>query len=761
MKYFRHISAFIWLSIVAKGVCYSQFKLEKPVVITKEQGLPINAISSIKKGDDGFVWMATARGLCRFDGSQVKVFGEGNELRYSLFDHIVESVQPAGNLIWAGTHQGLSVLNTNDNTFRHYQLENEGKSDSLKRRYDQAINTLYKDSKNNIWIGTRDRGVCVYDKTKDDFRFFRIPANKYPPLIPSLGSPNAILNIIESRTNDSIVWAGTPSGLMEINGITGSVVLFRFAHKIKNYQVALNAFRRLYHHDDGLLYVGSWGAGVNVFNPITRSFTPLKVKNPVAKEFLTSVISNISRKSDHEIWITTARGLLVYDTRINDINWYKMNDAANYKSYAISFIDEANRIWSVDINGLRYFDPAMQQFSQHSFKHLNGNLTGLAFYVIPDERGNNITVCPRFADGFFRLNRNTNEWTRKNFPGNETFLNETDVIRGFVRLRSGDFVISSDKGLFIYNERQDKITNLERLLPFAAPTRRGEILLDGSDNLWICDDVQGLIKWRPGTNTYRFYKKELVWTERSLDSGIIESLYRDSKGNIWFQRASGVGVYLSDKDSILNFTATNQLSINSFAEDRNGRIWASGKEGWMGYGMVNDPYKGIDHKFNLREKGITFSFLHLAADKNGEIWGYTPKELIKINSDNLSFTSYSLQYGLNDTEFFHFSFLPSGEMVLGGRTEISIADPAELKRNTEIPAPYIDELHVANHQSDFIANGSPLRLTYKQNFFSIRYSAKAYTMPKDVRFRYRLKGFEDWTEITGLRFANYTNVPGG
>ena len=172
------------------------------------------------------------------------------------------------------------------------------------------------------------------------------------------------------------------------------------------------------------------------------------------------------------------------------------------------------------------------------------------------------------------------------------------MIRGFVRLRSGDFVISSDKGLFIYNERQDKITNLERLLPFAAPTRRGEILLDGSDNLWICDDVQGLIKWRPGTNTYRFYKKELVWTERSLDSGIIESLYRDSKGNIWFQRASGVGVYLSDKDSILNFTATNQLSINSFAEDRNGRIWASGKEGWMGYGMVNDPYKGIDHKFN-------------------------------------------------------------------------------------------------------------------------------------------------------------------
>ena len=58
-------------------------------------------------------------------------------------------------------------------------------------------------------------------------------------------------------------------------------------------------------------------------------------------------------------------------------------------------------------------------------------------------------------------------------------------------------------------------------------------------------------------------------------------------------------------------------------------------------------------------------------------------------------------------------------------------------------------------------NDSSLRLDHKQNFFSIRFSAKAFTMPKDVRFRYRLKEFDDWTEMTGRRFANYTNVPGG
>jgi anti-sigma regulatory factor (Ser/Thr protein kinase) len=84
-----------------------------------------------------------------------------------------------------------------------------------------------------------------------------------------------------------------------------------------------------------------------------------------------------------------------------------------------------------------------------------------------------------------------------------------------------------------------------------------------------------------------------------------------------------------------------------------------------------------------------------------------------------------------------------------------------LKRNTEVPVPYIDELEVLNQPFKFTMNGSPLRLNYQQNFFSIGFSAQAFTMAKDVRLKYRLKEFDDWTEVTGRRFANYTNVPGG
>src|SRR5205814_2068756 len=245
---------------------------------------------SIRKGDDGFVWIGTSEGICRFDGQIVKVFRAGSDPVHSLFENAINTVLPIGNRVWLGTSQGVSVLNTRDNTFRHYQFVGYKKADSLKRRFDQSVPTIYSDLSGTIWVGTRDRGLCMYDEKKDDFRFFTFSREKYPALQPSLGSDNAILSILASRTNDSIVWAGTPGGLQQVNRYTGDVKLFSFPQTNKDYQVAANAFRRLYQHDDGLLYVGSWAASVNIFDPANGTFGPLPVKTELGKKSINGPI---------------------------------------------------------------------------------------------------------------------------------------------------------------------------------------------------------------------------------------------------------------------------------------------------------------------------------------------------------------------------------------------------------------------------------------------------------------------------------------
>jgi hypothetical protein len=309
--------------------------------------------------------------------------------------------------------------------------------------------------------------------------------------------------------------------------------------------------------------------------------------------------------------------------------------------------------------------------------------------------------------------------------------------------------------------------------PFSASTR-GQIMMDRSGNLWISDDRQGLVKWNPGTKEYHIYKDGLLSTDTSEFYGRVKggfygrlnNFFEDSRGNVWFQRSNGFGVYMADKDSILNFiyvkNESNSFpSAESFAEDKTGRIWILSADGWIGYSLAGEPAKGVVYKFNIRDRGMQNQIQKLATDKHGEVWGYNSKELVKINSDDLSFTKYSFQYGVDEPDFFSFSFLPSGEIIFGGRNDIIIANPAELKRNTEIPVPYITEMQVLNKPFRFVMNDAPVSLKYKQNFFSIGFSAQAYTMAKAVKFRYRLNGFDDWTEVAGRRFANYTNVPGG
>ncbi|WP_315817806.1 ligand-binding sensor domain-containing protein [Paraflavitalea speifideaquila] len=113
----------------AKG----QYKFDNAQYLNKEQGLPDNQVYLIQKGRDGFMWVGTREGLCRFDGQQFKVYRQGNDLRYSLYGNTVNAILSHGSELWVATNQGISVLNTSTGLFRHYQLGEKGKMDTLTR----------------------------------------------------------------------------------------------------------------------------------------------------------------------------------------------------------------------------------------------------------------------------------------------------------------------------------------------------------------------------------------------------------------------------------------------------------------------------------------------------------------------------------------------------------------------------------------------------------------------------------------------------
>lgn len=108
-----------------------------------EQGLPQNSVSAIAQDRDGYLWVATAGGLARFDGVRFKVFGadEIPDLRTSLFRSLHAS--RAGDL-WIGGNNGI--------TRRH--------DGAFTTSGGSVVTSLNEDRAGKIWINSLQGVSC-------------------------------------------------------------------------------------------------------------------------------------------------------------------------------------------------------------------------------------------------------------------------------------------------------------------------------------------------------------------------------------------------------------------------------------------------------------------------------------------------------------------------------------------------------------------------------------------------------------------------
>jgi len=103
---------------------------------TDDKGLPSNSVSSLLKDKDGFIWVATQKGICRFDGHDFLLFDtESNEfpdLNQSDEFHLFQDKE---GIVWIATKdQGLYAFDQRKKSFRHFkhdELDQKSLSDDF------------------------------------------------------------------------------------------------------------------------------------------------------------------------------------------------------------------------------------------------------------------------------------------------------------------------------------------------------------------------------------------------------------------------------------------------------------------------------------------------------------------------------------------------------------------------------------------------------------------------------------------------------
>lgn len=91
-----HSLVILLVILLATQSLHAQSDLWSRRHITMLDGLPTNTVRSITQDKDGFIWMGTDNGLCRYDGYNVLTYHN----RQLGADQFVSAMMPLGKTSW-------------------------------------------------------------------------------------------------------------------------------------------------------------------------------------------------------------------------------------------------------------------------------------------------------------------------------------------------------------------------------------------------------------------------------------------------------------------------------------------------------------------------------------------------------------------------------------------------------------------------------------------------------------------------------------
>ncbi|WP_239000369.1 hybrid sensor histidine kinase/response regulator transcription factor [Hyunsoonleella ulvae] len=250
----------LWIGTFKRGL--DVYNLDTRSINTK--GLPRilkafledTGVYTIKNDAHNNIWIGTfGQGLFKYNPTtkEFKRFYDtdsGNAISSNLVRSIC--IDSKHN-IWVGTEKGLNKIDENEIVSTFFYDE--------KLQYGDDILCVYEDSINNLWVGTKSRGLYKYDGT--DFNAINLDINKL--------KISAVHSILEE--NDNKLWISTNQGLMQYNISTENVQLYNQTDGLISNEFNNNSSFKT---KSGVFYFGG-PQGATYFNPqeiTTNNYAP-------------------------------------------------------------------------------------------------------------------------------------------------------------------------------------------------------------------------------------------------------------------------------------------------------------------------------------------------------------------------------------------------------------------------------------------------------------------------------------------------------
>jgi len=726
-------------------------------VLSVEDGLVNSSVSGIVQDSKGFLWFATQGGLCRYDGSEFKIFENEPFNEGSLVANLIQTIYlDEDDVLWIGTYNGLNRFDIKTERFTLYTYDAD-RADSLSN---DLVIAIARDARGALWVGTIN-GLNRLDESKGTFiRYLHDTAN--PRSIPN--------NTIRSLFRDSRgrLWIGASGGGFArydfeddaFDNLTGTA---------KGPPASLS-LQSIGEDSLGYLWLGAWGLGLVRFAPDTGEAETFII--PDGRIYV------VNTQDPGEVRAGTwGGGLYVLDKASGTVSSYSHSKALGVLPHDVVYSileDASGELWiGTNGGGVARMDRTRRSFTAYVSDASDPKAIphGKTIAALVDSRGDLwISV---YSGGIHRLDRKTGGWIHfRNDPEDPSSL-PNDTCNALYEDSGGGFWVGSNAGLALMDREKGTFTvinseegNTEGLSSDIIYS----ILEERGVGLWIGTYTTGLDFWNRTTGEWKHFAYDPK-NPLSISDNLIYSIQRDENGKLWI--ATNNGLNRMEDESFVRYhydpkrpDGISSNAIMRIAFDSKGILWVATRGGGLSrYHPDTDTFSHITRADGLPNNMV----MAVLEDRRTDLWVVTQTGIALYDRETSKVKPISFFKALDNASFNSGSTVgKKGELYFGSVGIVTEFDPYRYEPNDHVPPVYITAVTAANRPklSTPLASGgagaSPLRLSYYENSVEFRFAAIDFRDPAANQFAYRLEGFDkDWNYSGSVNHASYTNLPGG
>ncbi len=736
--------------------------------LTWNEGVAGNVVLSIAQDDLGFMWFATpSSGLLRYDGYTFTCYTHDPDTPGSLANDNVQYVYNDNQgVLWAATFGGgLDRYHPESDSFIHHRRDPEDSSSIGSN----SVQTILEDELGNFWVGTFGAGLNKLDRTTGAFTHYLF-GSENPDDANSLSHED--LNVI-LEGNDGTLWLGTEGGgLNHFNPETEAFTSFR-NDPADTGSLATNDVTSLYQDKHDNLWVGTTRNVIHRLKDGSNSFERFYYNQWIGEASkgaapVSGSISFIGETEDGKLLITggnccSERFEVREDVLIPDY----LPGTLRFATHRTSFQSRDGVLWQGTMEGIFRINPTPAEVTFHRVESTKYSQP-VVMSLLQDDNG---VVWVGTDEGLLRKNSVTGNEIWATWDNHRSSMSVWSILRD----SRGRYWVGANDGLY----RLDPKTN--HLVPESGvPANRvGYVGLteDLQGNIWASEFGVGVRRLDAISGGWELYSPDPD-DPKSITGNYVQEIMMARDGVIWLGLSGGLNRYDAASNSFTGFTPTADDRANGVAwdvhamfEDQLGFIWYGTPHNTGGITRF-DPRNGrFEHM--TEEDHLAYGFQD---DGSGDVWIETESRLLRYNQDEGSFTSFGSEDGFEwwkvGAVTLPFVKDDTGRILMGmagGYYDFRIDQlsnrPVSAAAQLVFSGLSINGDDVEHGSSSAISGPiwlvDDIKLAYDENSPELTFAALDYT-DSEVSYRFKLEDHdESWRMAGPDRIASYSKLPAG